>query len=146
MQLSLGSIKVSALHTLCINDCPRNIVFYTFRFLKALVERVKEHLCYIFILKKPHLWLIGANSSELVVQPGGAGMGRRKGSHNCLARSARDIMWEMISCMSGLCHFSLRVSLCHGLVYFQLNGLTYGHIIAQLQVFRLILETEMLFN
>lgn len=51
----------------------------------------------------------------------------------------------MISGMSGLCRSSLRVSLCPGLVYFQLNGFTYSHIV-QLQVFRLILEIEIIFN
>lgn len=52
----------------------------------------------------------------------------------------------MISCTSGICRSSLRVSLCPGLVYFQLNGFTYSHIIAQLQVFRLMLEIEIIFN
>lgn len=47
--------------------------------------------------------------------------------------------------MSGVGRSSLSVSLCPGLVYFQLNALP-NHIIVSLQVFRLILEIEIIFN
>lgn len=73
-------------------------------------------------------------------------LGRRKEFHNWLARSSRDILCKMTPGMSGLCRSSLRVSLCPRLLYFQLNGFTYSHIIVQLQVFRLILEIEIIFN